>query len=371
MLPARPMTADPSMTSAARRGPQVTPVGAQEHDDEGGISLFRLAAVALRHIWLIGGLSGLLALYALVSGLTSARSWSSDATFIPQGARNVSQVSSLAAQFGLTAGGAEPGQSPQFYVDLVGTREILRGVVRSPYTVRTDTGVITGDLVKVYGIKKTPTNSPELGAMNMLKGTVSASPSLKTGVITLHAKSAHPDLSEQIVANVIAQINKFNLVGRQLRASAERSFTEQRLRDAQAELTAAEDSMEEFLRSNRDLGSPSLQLRRERLNRVVETRQQVYSALAQALEQAKIEELRDMPAITVIDPPYVPLEPDPRGTIGRTAKSLVFGAILGTMLAFLLDYFERSGMRESEGYREFLGEVRARLRSPFRRRATT
>jgi uncharacterized protein involved in exopolysaccharide biosynthesis len=328
-----------------------------------------VANIALRHLWLIVGLSFLLGVYALVTGLTGARTWSSDATFIPQGSRAPSTVSALAAQFGVGGSVAEAGQSPQFYVDLVNTREVLRGVVRGTYTVHTDSGVITGDLVKLYGIKKRPTNDPEASAMKMLASGVSATPSIKTGVITLRATTPYRELSAQIVDRFIEQINKFNLVGRQLRASAERKFTEQRLKETQAELTAAEDSMEEFLRTNRDLGSPSLQLRRERLNRVVQARQQVYTALAQSYEQSKIEELRDTPAITVVDPPVVPIEPNPRGTIGKTLKSLVFGALLGAMLAFLLDYFQRTGGRESEGFQELVAQARRtfRRRGPERR----
>jgi uncharacterized protein involved in exopolysaccharide biosynthesis len=337
-------------------------------EDDSGISILRLVNVVLRHIWLIVGISGLFATYALVTGLTGSRTWSSDATFIPQGARAPTSVSSIAAQFGLSGGGAEAGQSPQFYVDLIATREVQRGVVNATYTVHTDTGVIVGNLVKVYGIKKKPTNSPETSAMKMLAASVSAAPSLKTGVITLRATTPYPELSAQLIASFFAQINRFNLIGRQSRASAERNFTEQRLSEAQAALTAAEDNMEQFLLTNRDLGSPSLQLRRERLNRAVATRQEVYTALAQSYEQSKIEELRDTPAITVIDPPVVPIEPNPRGTISKTIKSLVFGALLGTMLAFLLDYFKRSGGSNSEAYREFTEAAHNTFRLPRRAR---
>ena len=336
--------------------------------DDGGISMLRLVNIALRRLWLIIGTGGLLGVIALVTGLTSSRTWSSDATFVPQGARAPSTVSSLAAQFGLGGGAAEAGQSPQFYVDLVGTREVLRGVVRSTYTVHTDTGVVTGDLVKLYGIEKKPKNNPENSAMRLLRDNVSASPSVKTGVITLRATTGYPELSAQIVTSFFAQINKFNLVGRQSRATSERKFTEERLNEAQAALTIAEDNMEEFLRSNRESATPSLQLRRERLNRVVATRQQVYTALAQSFEQSKIEELRDTPAITVVDPPVVPMEPNPRGTIAKTAKSLVFGALLGAMLAFLLDYFQRSGGRDSEAFQEFVALSRGAFNRPFRAR---
>ncbi len=357
------------MSHPAPSDKTVSSIPSRPAAEDGGINLLRLVNIAVRHIWLIVGVSGVFAVIALVSGLTSGRTWSSDATFIPQGSRGPSTVSSLAAQFGISSAGPEAGQSPQFYVDLVGTREVRRGVVRATYTIHTDTGTFTGDLVKLMGPTKRPTNNPEESVMRMLNSTVSAAPSVKTGVITMRAVSPYRELPAQILRSFFEQINRFNQVGRQSRVSAERKFTEERLHEAQDSLTAAEDAMEEFLRSNRDLGSPSLQLRKERLNRVVLTRQQVYTALAQSYEQSKIEELRDTPAITVIDPPVIPTEPNPRGTIGKTAKSLIFGALMGTILAFLLDYFERSGGRESAGYQEFVHLLRNAFSRPFRRKA--
>jgi uncharacterized protein involved in exopolysaccharide biosynthesis len=346
--------------------PQATAIPPQSQTGE--INVLRLFGVIVRHIWLIVAFGLVLGLYTLLTGLTAPHYFSADASFIPQGTHAQSTSSALAAQFGIAAStGEEGGQSPQFYVDLLKSREILRGVVHATYTVRTDTGVVTGDLIRILGVKgKTPLLR-EVVAMEKLSGFVSANVSLKTGVIKLSATALYPDLAAELVASFLQQINRFNLEGRQSRASEERKFTEKRLHEAQIALTDAEDRLEEFLRTNRDVGAPSLQLQHGRLSRTVDTRQQIYTALAQADEQARIEEVRDTPAITIIEPPNQPIAPISRGTVSRSIKSFVFGLLLGTLLAFLLDFLKRSGARDSEGLRELLAVAREKLRHPFRR----
>lgn len=336
---------------------------------EGEINILRIVNVAVRHVWLIIGAGLVLAMIALGQGFATPLSYTADASFIPQGSRAPSSVSALAAQLGMGAAVSEGGQSPQFYVDLIKSREVLRGVVRSQVTIRTDTGVVTGDLVKVYGLKGKPAHLLEASAMRMVSGSVQASPSPKTGVITLRATTEYPDLSAQVVAKFLEQINKFNLQGRQSRASAERRFTEGRLREAEAALTTAENRLEEFQRTNRDFGSPTLMLQRDRLNRTVVARQEIFTALAQGAEQARIEEVRDTPAITIIEPPAVPIVPNPRGIGSRTVKSMIFGMLLGAMLAFLLDFFRRSGTRDAEALQELVTLSRDTLRNPLRRRS--
>ena len=333
---------------------------------EGEINILRLLGVLLRHLWAITGFALALAVFTLVTSLASGRSYTADASFIPQGARAQTSASALAAQFGIGGAIAEGGQSPQFYVDLINSREILRGVVRSSYTVATDTGVVTGDLIKIFGLKKHAPAALEAAAMKQLGGMVSASPSTKTGVITLRATSSYPDLSMQIVSHFLDQINKFNLEGRQSRASAERKFTEERLNEAAANLAAAEDRLEEFLRTNRDFGAPSLTLQRDRLNRTVVARQQIYTALAQADEQARIEEVRDTPAITVIEPPARPIEGNPRGTGQKTIKSFILGFILASLFALLLDFLRRNGDKEDD-FQELVASARHGILRPFRR----
>jgi uncharacterized protein involved in exopolysaccharide biosynthesis len=98
-------------------------------------------------------------------------------------------------------------------------------------------------------------------------------------------------------------------------------------------------------------------------------RQQVYTQLVQAFEQARIEEVRDTPTLTIIEEPYVPVRPEPTGIVSKTIISLLVGLALGSFLAFIAQIVE--GLRRSEpaGFteaRERLLVLRSDLLRPWR-----
>ena len=106
--------------------------------------------------------------------------------------------------------------------------------------------------------------------------------------------------------------------------------------------------MESFLRSNRVLGSPSLVADKERLSRQVALRNQIYAQLAWAYEQSKLEEVRDTPVLTVLDPPEVPIEPDPRGLVTKTLLSFIIGVLIAAVLAVLINRLRADGESGSD-----------------------
>jgi len=104
-------------------------------------------------------------------------------------------------------------------------------------------------------------------------------------------------------------------------------------------------------------GSPQLTFDRERIQRVVTTRQQVYASLSQAYEDARIREVRDTPVITMVEPPSVPSLPEPRGRVKRVFLGLLIGAFIGVFLIFVTEFVKR---RRQEGDRdadEFVGAL--------------
>ncbi len=152
---------------------------------------------------------------------------------------------------------------------------------------------------------------------------------------------------------MLDEVNLFNLNRRQGEASAQRVFIEKRVADAQSELRQAEENLQSFLTLNREFRSPSLQLEFDRLNRVVTMRQQLYTSLAQAYETAKIEEVRDLPVITVIEPPELPIEPTAHGGTRRTLLGLLIGGLAGVLLAFARDRMATNRERQTDDFVEF------------------
>jgi tyrosine-protein kinase Etk/Wzc len=180
----------------------------------------------------------------------------------------------------------------------------------------------------------------------------------------------NPSLAAQATSRILEELNRFNLSTRQTRAAAERRFTEQRLRDVQAELRAAEDELQRFLQRNRDFrNSPVLVFEQDRLAREVAMKQQLYTTLAQAVEQAKIDEVRDTPVITIIERPEVPVRPDSRGLIKKGVVAILVGGIIGVLLAFVREVArntETDGSEEAARFVMLKNETNDDLRHPFR-----
>jgi uncharacterized protein involved in exopolysaccharide biosynthesis len=255
---------------------------------------------------------------------------------MPQGARGQGQLSGLARQIGINFGG-EGSDVPQFYMDLIKSRSILGEVAKKDYEMRTDSGVFRGNLIKLFGGSRLKLSQQGPFAVGKLKSQVDVNASPATGVITLRVRALTAGLAAQIASNILIQINTFNLNRRQQQAGAERAFVEKRQADALLELREAEGNLQSFLVQNRDFTrSPTLQIEYSRLTRTVEMRQSIYTALATSYEQAKIEEVRDLPVITVLAPPEVPLIPVSKSGVRKVIFALIMGLFIGAALAFAM-----------------------------------
>jgi len=123
-----------------------------------------------------------------------------------------------------------------------------------------------------------------------------------------------------------------------------------------SELEKAEEALKLFRERNRIIfESPTLQLEQERLGRDVAVLIGVFTTLKQQLETAKIEEVKELDYVIILDKPYIPLSP-----VSPKKKLMVilagfFGIGLGMIGAFIKE-FVRSG---DGGEREKLSEVKS------------
>ena len=276
----------------------------------------------------------LLGLKTGIDVIKMPRFYSTEAEFMPQGARAQSQLAGLAHQFGLSIGG-DAGDTPQFYMDLIKSRLILGEVAKKQYQMKTDSGVFSGTLIKLLGGGRLEPRAQGPYIVGRMKNLVDVQSSPKTGVITLTVRAGTPDMAVQIANNVLAEVNTFNLNRRQQTAAGEREFVENREAEALSDLRNAEENLQSFLVQNRDFTvSPTLQLEHSRLTRAVDMRQTLYTSLATTAEQAKIEEVRNLPVITVLAPPEAPLVPESKKGFRKVLFSLIIGAVIGAMIAF-------------------------------------
>lgn len=227
-----------------------------------------------------------------------------------------------------------------------------------------------GSLTKVLKSRgRTPALRRE-AAIKRLRKLTNTEVSSRTNIVRLTVKMRDPLLAQRVTGRYLEFLSDFNLMTRQTRGAAERKFTGQRVDEVKEDLKRAEDRLQEFLQRNRSYAnSPELTFQFDRLSRDVSMQQQIYTSLVQAYEQAKIEEVRDTPVITILDPPKVPVRPDSRHVVLKTILGLVLGGTFGVGLAFWREYVLSSSGSERTEVEEFV-RLRASLfedlRHPFR-----
>lgn len=85
-------------------------------------------------------------------------------------------------------------------------------------------------------------------------------------------------------------------------SSKHREFIEERVKYAKQDLAESEEELKEFSEKNPfAVDTPELQLQRGRLMRNMEVNQQVYITLRQQYEMARINELKEIPVINILD----------------------------------------------------------------------
>jgi uncharacterized protein involved in exopolysaccharide biosynthesis len=319
-------------------------------------SIFATLNALLRQRALVFGCAVILAILAGAWAFTRDRVYGSSSSFMPEGRQ--STMGGLAAQLGLVPPGSGGGESPQFYADLLRSREILGATVTTAFTVP-GSGPRPTTLVDLYHAKGATDALRRESAVDRLSRAVDVSVNPRTNVVVVRVTAATAELAQQINQRLLALLGDFNQRRRQSRASEERRFAEERLTTVKGELRVSEDRLQSFLQSNRDYrNSPSLVFSYERLQADVMLLRQVVTTLQQSAEQAKMEEVRDTPTVTLVESPSLPVRPDPRGIPKFVLIGVVFGTFLGMAIAFVRETLARPSVRGTSDYEEFI-----RLRS--------
>lgn len=292
-------------------------------------SLLSLATLGLRRRRLLVGLPLAVMAAALALSLVMPAEHTATSRLFPESENDMpADLAGMAAQFGLIMGGAADAESLDFYDQLLQSHELLSAVALHEYEVPVDEGADTlrGNLISLYGIKgDTPKERLNAAVKRLDRKDLDATLDRSANVLVLRSRAPWPELAEAVNRRMLTLVNQFNLERRQSRAAQEQSFLETRVAEAQAELRAAEARLEEFMRSNRRYAeAPETAFEYGRLQRRVDFLQGIYSSLAQGLEQARVDAIRNVPVVTVLD--------RPEGTAVQTAPRLLINGVLGLLL---------------------------------------
>lgn len=354
----------------------MTYAGAPPGDPAHGVSLMEALGAMLRFRRMVVAVTLSAAILMGLFVLLRARTYTASASFTPTVTRTaLSGLGALAAQVGVAVPTPDGNQSPAFYADLLRSRTVLEPVAQIPVQFAWNGQDYQGTFVDFSRARGADTLQRLVAAVRQLRAAMTVSISARTGVVRLETTTRYPALSVILTDSAIGLLNRFNVQSRRSQASAQRQFLEQRLAMVSQELREAEDALGDFTKRNRgDLRSaPELQLQQERLNRAVTLRAQVHGGLAQALEQAKLDEIRDTPLITIIEGAQLPVRPDSRGLLITTAIAFLAGLFVAAVVA-LVRYAVLVNWRDRpESFAELSADAAAakedllRLLGPFRR----
>ncbi len=318
-----------------------------DDDDTSQPSLERVLALLRRHRVRVALWCGLCVVLVAAVILLRGPTFSARASFVPQSRRNASLASGFAAQLGVVLPGQDQTQSPNFYSDLASSNLVLGAVADSGALDASRRKVSLADFFDLP--KDAPPPITRARIIAELRSRLTPNVVQRTGLVELTVKTKDAVVSASILQRILGELERFNQGARRTQASAERRFTERRFDEVRSELNIAESRLVSFLERNRDFeNSPVLRYEHDRLQRDVQVKQQVFQTLSQAVEQARIDEVRDTPVLSIIEPPTPPPVRDRRGLPLKLLAALAFGAATaaGVALLAVLGEDRRSRPRE-------------------------
>ncbi len=346
---------------------RATPAGGGTSNSDAG--LLDYAWVVLHHWRLVAGTPFVAALVTGLISLVLPQRWTAGIEFVPETSTSIklpSGVGALAGQLGLSLPSSNPVESPAFYARVAESRPLLERTLASRFPVpgsATDSAPLI-DLLKI----------PEGAALRRMEKGVKRlreyteiKTDAKTGTLRLDVETRDARLSAAVANQMVGFLNDFNRNTRSLQARERRKFVEARTGEAQTDLEQAEDALRDFLTRNRQYEAPPLQFERNRLERQVQMRQEVYSTLRREFEVARLEEVNDTPVLTVIDPAIPPATRSSPARVRMVLVAALLGIGFGLGLAFLTEYLRQSRVREPAAYER----VARAWRGPRRARTAT
>jgi uncharacterized protein involved in exopolysaccharide biosynthesis len=233
--------------------------------------------------------------------------------------------------------------------------QILSYTIWLPWTLKRALGQAISDTPAPVGTadtgKSLVLSMEEDEALEALSEMIAASVDEDTGLMTISVTASGPKLASDLTKSFLGH---FRSRVRQIRTKKVRNrlqFVEGRFEEVEKELETAEDRLAQFLERNQNPTTATLQFRRDRLQRQVSFKEQLYSELQSQLTQSRLDLQRRQPVVTVVEEAVPPMDRTaPKRTL-IVVLSLILGVIFGVGSAFVGAFFQ-SLERDSKGQKK-------------------
>lgn len=207
-------------------------------------------------------------------------------------------LSNLAALAGINVGEVA---LEQLYPSIINSETILKKVIYSKYIIPSSENN-PKTLIEYWEIDEETEVENYEKALKKLRDDLDVSLNKVNNIVTINIWTTDAQLSSDILDSISLNVDEFIRVKRITNASEQRRWIENRLNSVKNDLKNSEEDFKNFrLKNRRILDSPELILVQDRLSREVLMHSSLYSELRKQYELAKIEEIKNIPIINVLD----------------------------------------------------------------------
>lgn len=152
-----------------------------------------------------------------------------------------------------------------------------------------------------------PTQEEEK-AIERIRSSVTTTVDQQTGIMSLSVRMGDPVLASNMVESFIEALRRRVRVLRTKKKRQNLEFVKQRFAEAKKELQQAEQRLAQFIDRNQNISTAGLRTERDRLERQVRFKSELYSSLQAQVTQARIQVQKSEPVTTVVEEPVPPIE---------------------------------------------------------------
>jgi uncharacterized protein involved in exopolysaccharide biosynthesis len=241
----------------------------------------------------------------------------------------------LAAQMGIVVPKIKSGESFNYF-EILTSRTLAREVLKQKFdtfSYGSQKSLLYILTAEVENRNTTDFEYLESIGIDGFLNMITVTENIKRGYIVLEIESSEAQLSKEINQVVLDQLSAFQEKNNKASKNATKKFIEERIISTQKELVEAEEVLKTFNDRNRRIGnSPALQLEKQRLMREVTVLIGVFTTLKQQYETTKIEEVKKLEYVKVLDPPEIPLK---NSNVSKK-KVVIIAGISGILLGFII-----------------------------------
>lgn len=172
-------------------------------------------------------------------------------------------------------------------------------------------------------------NEEQESVRKIIANSVSLNIQDQEGYIELNSNFHEPRLAAQVAKKAQELLQEYITEFKIEKASAQLEFIEERYQEKKKEFEQAQKALAAFRDQNKNVTSAMALTEQERLQNEYQLAFEVYSNLAQQLEQARIKVKEDTPVFSVIQPVVVPSE----RSKPKRAMILAIWIFLGAVIA--------------------------------------